>query len=534
VIAAIDRWLSGLVSSAINQVLGLLADTVLSTPALTGSGTLVRLWQSTLAVADATLLLFVLAGGVILMSRETLQTRYAVKEIAPRWVIGAVAANASLWITGQCITLANALARALLGNGVSPSDVSVSLGNLITNAIANNIFITFVALVFAVLIALVFITYLVRIALTLVLIAGAPIMLVCHCLPQTEGLARLWWRAFTGCLGVQLAQSLILVAAIRVVLNGQSNIDVLNPTRAGSALVDLLVGCCLMYLLIRVPVWITHMVLGSGHRSQTFGMIRSVVAWKALSALGIMGGRRGRSGGGGGLQPGHVRTRTTRSITTDARGGTRLRTATVQMRREQASGKSRVTDTLNTSRTTTTQRVKPPKKDGTVPPPSKPTTTSNRTTTQTVTEKARQEPWPARRERQRQQRRGNPPNGPSNPGGSPTASGPQPTGGQPGSPKPAGAGSAPRPSGTSKKPPPNVSAQKAPGATKTPTSGSSATPTTTPRSSSSGGAPRAASSKSNGSGKSGTPKPHRRTKQPDPGANPKRQPRGSSTEGGQK
>jgi hypothetical protein len=250
------------------------------------------------------------------MSRETLQTRYGLKEIAPRLVVGAIAANASLSLTGLAITFANALSRAVMGSGVSPTDVSASIGNMITNAMTGNVFLGLVALVFAVMVALVVITYLIRISITLVLIVASPLMLVTHCLPQTDGLARLWWRAIVGCLGTQIAQSLVLLTAIRVLLNGQSNVDILNPLRGGGALIYLLLGCCLMLLLIRIPVWITHSVLGGGHRSRAAGMLKNIALYKGFQMLGVTrgfrgGGQRGGSSKGGASVAGGVRRRAT-------------------------------------------------------------------------------------------------------------------------------------------------------------------------------------------------------------------------------
>jgi hypothetical protein len=42
-----------------------------------------------------------------------------------------------------------------------------------------------------------------------VLIAVAPFALACHALPQTEGIARWWWRAFTAILAIQSAQAVV-------------------------------------------------------------------------------------------------------------------------------------------------------------------------------------------------------------------------------------------------------------------------------------------------------------------------------------
>lgn len=66
------------------------------------------------------------------------------------------------------------------------------------------------------------VTYVVRVALTVILIAGAPLALMGHALPQTDGIARWWWKAFGGVLAIQIAQSLALVTAIRLFLRDRS------------------------------------------------------------------------------------------------------------------------------------------------------------------------------------------------------------------------------------------------------------------------------------------------------------------------
>ena len=54
------------------------------------------LWSTSLGIADACYALLVLIGGIMVMSHETLQTSYSAKEIAPRMVLGFIAANLSM------------------------------------------------------------------------------------------------------------------------------------------------------------------------------------------------------------------------------------------------------------------------------------------------------------------------------------------------------------------------------------------------------------------------------------------------------
>ena len=59
-------------------------------------------------------------------------------------------------------------------------------------------------------------TYIVRVTATILLLAAAPILLMCHALPQLESIAFWWWKAFAGVLAIQVAQSLALVAAMKL------------------------------------------------------------------------------------------------------------------------------------------------------------------------------------------------------------------------------------------------------------------------------------------------------------------------------
>ena len=196
-------------------------------------------------IADAFLVLFVLVGGAIVMGHETLQTRTAIKDVLPRIVIAAIAVNASLSLAGLVISTADSLSQAVLGQGVDPSQAATVLRQLVLGSLADGgIFVVLIGGVVAALAIVVLATYIVRLALVILLVVAAPICLVCHALPQTEGLAKLWWRAFFGILAVQVAQSLVLITALRVFLasGGPANLGIAST----GGLVDLLVSACLV------------------------------------------------------------------------------------------------------------------------------------------------------------------------------------------------------------------------------------------------------------------------------------------------
>jgi len=251
---AIDDWFRGLVKDALDPTMELVGKTVLATPQVATQPRVAQLWQVALGIADALLVLFVIAGGVLVMGHETVQTRHALKDILPRVALAALAANASLALCGQLITIANALSAGLLGAGVDPGGAADRLGGFVVAAIGGGgIFLIFLGLACAIVAVVLLVLYIVRAALVVLLVCAAPLMLLCHALPQTDGLARLWWRAVIAALGIQVAQALVLTTAVHVFLTPDGR-GALGLTATGG-LVDLLVVLCLLWILIRIPFW---------------------------------------------------------------------------------------------------------------------------------------------------------------------------------------------------------------------------------------------------------------------------------------
>jgi hypothetical protein len=271
----IDAWFRGLVTDALNPMLDLIGKTVLATPQVAGQGEVGQIWLISLGIADGLLVLFLLAAGALLMTNETLHSRYALKDALPRIVVGAVAANASLSLSGQMISFANSLSAGFLAGGVDPAQASVQLKDFILGAVAGSgIFVILLGLVAAVLAVVLLILYIVRATVVLILIAGAPLLLITHALPQTDGLARLWWRGMTAALGVQVAQALVLATAVRVFFNSGGR-QALGLSVTGN-LIDLLVCLCLFWILIRIPFWAKDLAF-SGRRTMVGQAARTYV-----------------------------------------------------------------------------------------------------------------------------------------------------------------------------------------------------------------------------------------------------------------
>jgi hypothetical protein len=276
---AINDWFAGLVKDALNPAMVLVGRTLLSTPQIVGEANVRSYWQLCLGVADALLVLVVIAGGVLVMSHETLQSSYALKEILPRLLVAAIAANASLAISGQMIAFANVLSTGLLGSGVDPEQAGHTLELLVFHSIADGgIFLILLGVACVVLAVALLVLYLVRASLIVLAVLAAPICLLGHGLPQTERLARLWWRVMIGALSVQVAQALTLAATVHVFFaSGHSVLGV----GTGGSLIDLLLVLCLFWVLMRIPFWAKELAF-SGRPSTAARMAKTYVVARVV------------------------------------------------------------------------------------------------------------------------------------------------------------------------------------------------------------------------------------------------------------
>jgi hypothetical protein len=287
---AINAWLSGLVSGAVGpavQTAGALMD-----PArLTDTGALHQLWADSRAIANTLFVLFVLAGAVMVLGFETVQSRYAIKQIAPRLVMGWLAANLSWPLITTATQLAAGLAVAVAGTTVHPADI---LSQLVVAATSDGpTFMVILAGVVAVLALVLTLTLIVITALLLGLTALAPLALCLHALPHTEAIAWCWWRAFTGALSVPTLHALLLALLARVLLTpGGLAVGVfglpIGPLAPGS-LLNMLVVIALLYLMIKIPGWVLRGATGAAGRRGGLlrGLLSSVVLTAGLGALGV-------------------------------------------------------------------------------------------------------------------------------------------------------------------------------------------------------------------------------------------------------
>ncbi|MGP3769734.1 hypothetical protein ACTWJ8_02780 [Streptomyces sp. SDT5-1] len=286
--------------AALNPLLDLLGRTLLTTPSPSSLPRLGELWSNSWQISIACYVLLVAAAGVVLMAHGSVQTRYSAKELVPRIPLGFLIAGLSLFLAGKAVGLANALSAAVMGEGVDTGAAAATLQTFVLaalNANTGSLFFVLIGFAIAGTLAALLVGYAVRLTLTVILIAGAPLALMCHALPQTEGIARWWWRAFGGVLAIQVVQSLALITALRLFLSPNAAFAVFGGNRSG--LVDLLVALSLFYVLFKIPFWILGSVRGSHGRSLIGGLVRTYVVYRTFGALRGRGGAGGGGGSGG-------------------------------------------------------------------------------------------------------------------------------------------------------------------------------------------------------------------------------------------
>ena len=277
---AVDDWFTRLVNAAVQPVFALIGDRLLSTPDFTRNARVRELWDLSWAVTNTIFVLFVVAAGVVGMAHETVQSRYQVKELLPRLVVGWVAANASLVLARVAIGLANAVSQAFVAGGVGFEGVASALKLAVAAAIVGApLFVVLIALVAVVLGLCLACVGILRVCTVLVLVAAAPVFLIGYALPQTEGAARLWWRALVGCLAVQVGQAVVITTAVRVFLAAPTGGGVLGVV--DSALMDLLVVTCLLWLALRIPSYARNLVFAARPNAAA-QMVRVQVVGRAV------------------------------------------------------------------------------------------------------------------------------------------------------------------------------------------------------------------------------------------------------------
>jgi hypothetical protein len=182
-------WLSAILLGGLQLLWKMLAGFALTSPDVTSLPQVQEVSARSLLVVNTVYVLAVLAAGIVVMTRESVQTRYGIAELAPRLVIGLVAANLATPLCQGMIRAANALTEALTGDSISAAGSIGQLNRTIATIVMSpgtgpaQLLVVVIAVLLLVLTIMLIFSWLIRLGLLVVLTGIAPAALACHGLP---------------------------------------------------------------------------------------------------------------------------------------------------------------------------------------------------------------------------------------------------------------------------------------------------------------------------------------------------------------
>ncbi|GIJ64884.1 hypothetical protein [Virgisporangium aurantiacum] len=280
--------LAVLVAQIIGLLWKLLSATAFTTPDVTTVPQVMAMASNAQTLVDVTFAVAILTAGALVMGHGTVQTRYGVGELAPRLVIGFIAANFAIPICRTLIDSANAITEALTVGDLSTPQTVAQLQDLIGAALGdqtNGLLALIAATMLAVLTAMLLATWLIRIGLLVVLVGIAPIALACHATPFTDPAARLWWRAVLGTLATVVLQVLALSTTMMIFLDPRTNNDALGVPQDPTGTIRLFIVVCLLWVTIRIPGLMRRYVTRGGSGPNVVGMVLRMVTIQRVTGL---------------------------------------------------------------------------------------------------------------------------------------------------------------------------------------------------------------------------------------------------------
>jgi len=230
---SLHQVIAGVLDSPLNVITRTPAD------ASYGNPTVQSLWSTVRNVANAALAVVTLAGAFNLVVHDRTGSPYhEAMELLPRLVLGFLLVNTSLSWGRLIIDANNALCQGL-GQATLPGWQSTDAGSqLLAQVVA--------ALIYLITGLLLLIQSLMRLALIDLLLAVAPIALLCWVLPQTQSWARLWSSTFIGAVATQFVQ----VLALKL---GGSLMTYLAAPTSNATLMTIFLAIALLALTLKIP-----------------------------------------------------------------------------------------------------------------------------------------------------------------------------------------------------------------------------------------------------------------------------------------
>ena len=274
----IMSWLTGLITASFQGLFDAVKSMLVSTPDVTALPQVQTLTGRAATVLDVVFVLAFIAAGILTMvAGSSERVRYTAKDLLPRLVVAFIAAHFSPLFTSRMITFADGVASGLAAGTPGKLGAFTAIRSEITDAgpgIAPLLFTVLAALITFLFAAVAF-TFVTRLGVLIVLTIAAPLALACHALPQTDPVARLWWRSVAGCLTIPLLQVLTLQAGQTVLLDPHAAGSLFG--RSGGGILSLLVTTVLLWMTVKIPGLVRRYVMHTGSSNPAAQFLRVIV-----------------------------------------------------------------------------------------------------------------------------------------------------------------------------------------------------------------------------------------------------------------
>ncbi|MGN9920272.1 hypothetical protein [Micromonospora palomenae] len=288
-------WLAAAILATLDALFAVISSILLVTPNVTALPQVQALTGRSVLVVDTVFVLAFAAAGVLTMTAGGgEESRYRVKDLLPRLIVGFVAAHFSQLWCGMLIDLANALTAALTTPEGGSDGALRAIKTHITagqDKTAALLFVVCVAII-AVLLAGTAFSVIVRFAVVLVLTAAAPLALACHALPQTDAVARLWWKSYAGVLAVPVVQGFTLYVGQWMLTDPDHLLPVLGLPVDPGGVINLFVVMVMLWTTLRVPTLMRRYVAtgDSGRGANMLGAaVRVIVVQQVTRSVPGLG-----------------------------------------------------------------------------------------------------------------------------------------------------------------------------------------------------------------------------------------------------
>ncbi|MGJ3224048.1 conjugal transfer protein TrbL family protein [Micromonospora aurantiaca (nom. illeg.)] len=259
------NWLAERVVDLLGALLAFLTSSIFLSPDVTVLPQVQAIAAKSALVVNACFILAIIAAGVATMLGDSVQTRYGIKELVPRLVVGFVLSAFAVPLTAAVIDIANALTVSLAGTSAPTTEAVEFTTVRIRSAMADESAALLVAIIGLLIVVLMFMligSWFARVAVLVILAGIAPVALACYATPWTQGAAELWWRTLLGCVATPTLQAVAFSVGINLLTDPEQNLPILLGL-PGSDTLNLMLVIVVLWITLKIPAMMRRYTRGN-------------------------------------------------------------------------------------------------------------------------------------------------------------------------------------------------------------------------------------------------------------------------------